>query len=823
MATMVTGLGGDEGYGEGSFTDDPTRTGSIDDGSVAVDITSVFGGAGIDYFGTSYTDIYINSNGNISFGAANTAYSPNLAGTNIPTIAPFWADVNLNDGGEIYWDLDTTNGTFTVTWLDVAPYSGSGTNSFQLVLTSTGDGGFEAEFIYEDIQWTTGGSGQANTGFTDGAGDVTTFEGSGDNTALADYENNDFDNGDPNGAYSVDFSEGTPFYGDDTVDGTTSAELIDWDYTDAQGDAVDDGHGTGPYGMGDSVEAGDGADTVLGGSGDDTLLGQGGDDLLYGDYGGADSGPLPGENLSWSDQAADEASLAGGFTQNTGEIDVTVGFTDPGNNNAVLTVESTDTIYTAAGEDFSDTSSAYLYGNGDAETGVIDISFAAASGSNAEDEVENVSFRISDIDGSASNHTDILTVNAYDADNNPVTVTITPGSINTVSGNTVNGGTTGTDEDLAPGSTLFEIAGPVSRVEILYSNGQAGTHAVFVSDVHFTPITADPGDDNLYGGAGADTLFGEAGDDTLVGGIGADSLSGGDGDDVIYFAQGDTVTGGAGEDVFYFTDPGEVATGAITIDGGTTAEPGGDTLNLGGLADRTTLVYAPSATDPDAYDGTVTMLDGTQITFTNIENVICFTPGTMILTPDGERPAEDLRPGDMVITRDAGTQILGWTGRTTLPGHGKHAPVRLSPALTGARRDLLVSPQHRMLIEDWRAELLFGDPEVFVSATQMLDFEGATVEPMREVTYIHLMLDTHHVIYADGAATESFHMAEEGLKALPTQVREEIFFLYPALRFNLAAHGPTARRCLKGFESRTLLAQMGHAKTEADDSARQAA
>ncbi|WP_322866272.1 Hint domain-containing protein [Aquicoccus sp. G2-2] len=822
MATMESGLGGPAGYGEGVFTSTGKDVGNNDDGSIAVDITSVFGGGGIDYFGNSYSEIYINTNGNISFGAANTGWNPNLDGTATPVIAPFWADVDLNKGGEIYWDLDPSNGTVTITWDDVARYSGSGANSFQLVLTSTGDGGFDANFIYEDIQWTSSTGGQADTGFTDGGSNDTFFEGSGNGTALADYENNDFDNGDPNGAYSVDFSSGTPFYGDETVDGSAGADTIDWDYTDAQGDAIDDGHGSGADGMGDSIVAGGGNDTVYGGSGDDTIEGQGGNDLIFGDYGGADTGTLPEEHLSWSGEGGDGTNIASGFTQTTGEMDVTVSFTDPGNNNATFNVESGDDTYTAPGEDFSTNSSAYIYGNGDAATGVIDIDFAAASGSSAEDEVENVSFRINDLDGASGNHTDIVTVNAYDADNNPVTVTITPGAYDTVSGNTVSGGTNNAGQDDANASTLFEIAGPVQRIEILYSNGQAGTHAVYLSDVHFDPVIADPGDDSIDGGSGADTLFGEAGDDTLLGGLGADSMSGGAGNDEIEVAQGDTAIGGAGEDTFTITDLGEAGSAAISIDGGTTAEPGGDTLDLNGLADRTTLSYAPSAGDGDAYDGTVTLLDGSVVTFSNIEHIICFTPGTMIATPEGERAVETLRPGDMVLTRDDGPQPLGWTGQSRVPGTEDHAPIRLSPALTGGRSALTVSPQHRMLVEDWRAELLFGDAEVFIPAVHMLGFDGAEPAPAPRVTYIHLMFDCHQIVTANGAPCESFHLADESLKALHPLAREELFAAYPALRANMAGHGPTARRCLKAFESQALLARMHKPAQSANAAARAA-
>ena len=807
MATMVSGLGGPAGYGENVFSSTAKAAGNNDDGAVQVNITSVFGGGGIDFYGTSYTSLYINSNGVISFGAAQTAYSPNLAGTTTPLLAPFWSDVNINSGGEIYWDIDPANGTVTITWLDVAPYSGSGTNSFQVVLTSTGDGNFTAEFIYEDITWTNGGSGTAQTGLTDGGANDTFFEGSGNGTALANYENNDFDNGDPNGAYTVQFINGEPFYGNDTVEGTAGNDLIDWSYSDAEAEAIDDGIGTGTDGMGDSIAAGAGADTVYGGTGDDTILGENGNDLLFGDYGDNAGAPLTAEVLDWTDQGGNNTNIAGGFTQNTGEMDVTVSFTDPGNNNATFQVSTTAT-YVGTGEPYDANSSAYVYGNGDADTADISINFAAASGSSASNEVQDVSFRINDIDGFAGNHTDVVTINAWDADGNPVTVNITPGANDSVSGNTITAGVVNESQTDAAGSALIEIHGPVAQIQIYYLNGQGGTHGIYLSDMHFTPVNAEPGADSIDGGAGADTIYGEAGDDTLLGGLGADSVDGGTGNDTFYAAEGDNLDGGEGEDLFILTDLGEAGSSTITIDGGTSGEPGGDTLDLNGIADRTTLTFAPSAGDPDAFDGSVTLLDGTVVTFSNIENIICFTPGTMIATPAGDRAVETLRPGDLVLTRDDGPQPLGWTGRSTVPGTGKHMPIRLDPSLTGADRPLTVSPQHRMLVEDWRAELMFGEAEVFVPAIHMLDFEGAETVAMARVTYIHLMLDRHQVIYAEGVPTESFHLADQGLLALPEPVQDEMFAAYPHLRDNIAAYGPTARLCLKAHESRALLNRM---------------
>ena len=111
------------------------------------------------------------------------------------------------------------------------------------------------------------------------------------------------------------------------------------------------------------------------------------------------------------------------------------------------------------------------------------------------------------------------------------------------------------------------------------------------------------------------------------------------------------------------------------------------------------------AGDPEA--GTVTFLDGSTMTFSEIENVIpCFTPGTTIATPKGERLVEELREVDRIITRDNGIQEIRWVGRKEMSGKSLVANPHLKPILVRAgslgnglpERDMLVSPNHRMLV-----------------------------------------------------------------------------------------------------------------------------
>ncbi len=817
MPTMNTGLGGPAGYGEGVYSSASKAAGGVDDGSVEIDVTSVFGAGGINFYGTNYTEIYLNSNGTISFGSAFTDFSTtNLGAETTPMLAPFFADVNVNSGGEIYWDIDPVGGTIIMTWDGVAPYSGSGNNSFQVVLTDNGSGDFTLEYIYEDIQWSgSGGSDQADVGWTDGGANDVLLDGSGNGTELLAYESNDFNNGDPVGTYEVSFVGGDPTFPDGMVSGTAGNDTIDASYTgDAEGEVIDGGDASGGPGDADLVNAGDGNDsveagaaddTVYGGAGNDTLEGEAGDDVLYGD---SDLADVTAESLNWDAQGGDGTDISGGFTQDTGNMDVSVSMTDDGNNNPVLQVETSDTTYVESGEPFDPNSSAYIFGNGDGATSTTTIDFAAQSGSGMSGEVQNVAFRINDIDWGNSNHTDTVTVNAFDADGNPVTVTITPEGGDTVSGNTITAETVGESPNSAGGSALIEIAGPVDQIEIIYANGQSGTQAIWVSDVHFDtiPVPITGGNDSLDGGAGNDTLLGEAGDDTLIGGIGSDSLIGGDGDDNFSVAQGDTADGGDGDDYFTLADLSETGTDAINIFGGDEGGADSDTLQLTADITQDDITFTASA-DAGAVSGSFTMADGTLVTFSDIENIICFTPGTLILTETGERPIESLRPGDKVITRDHGAQPLRWVGTSTVPGQGKFAPVRVESHMIGARRSLLVSPQHRLLFEGYDCELNFGASEVLAAATHLEDGMNVYRAPCPWVTYVHLMFDSHEVIYAEGAATESFFAGDVGVAAISGQAREDLFAAFPALRSDPTSYGNTARICLKAYEAKLLLPQ----------------
>ena len=170
----------------------------------------------------------------------------------------------------------------------------------------------------------------------------------------------------------------------------------------------------------------------------------------------------------------------------------------------------------------------------------------------------------------------------------------------------------------------------------------------------------------------------------LTGGEGADVLIGDAGNDIITFSEGDTVEGGTGDDTFVAENLGETTNGTITITGGSGGETTGvgDTLQLGSLADLSTLVKISDGINADGnetFHGSVTMDDGTILNFSEIENIICFMPGTRIATPKGARDIATLRVGDLVVTRDHGLQPIRWIQRRTVPAMENFAPIRIRP------------------------------------------------------------------------------------------------------------------------------------------------
>jgi len=182
----------------------------------------------------------------------------------------------------------------------------------------------------------------------------------------------------------------------------------------------------------------------------------------------------------------------------------------------------------------------------------------------------------------------------------------------------------------------------------------------------------------------------------------------------------------------------------------------------------------------------------------------CFTAGTMILTPDGEIPVDELEIGDLVVTKDHGPQPIRWIGKRKVSGQGAFAPILFKAGAIGNARDLRASPQHRMLLQDWRAELFFGEDEVLCAANKLLNDSTILKAPCDTVEYVHLMFDRHEVIYAEGALSESF-LVGEYLCGDGSALAAEIAALFPEFR-NVPAQHIAAKRIARGYEMAAIAA-----------------
>ena len=243
----------------------------------------------------------------------------------------------------------------------------------------------------------------------------------------------------------------------------------------------------------------------------------------------------------------------------------------------------------------------------------------------------------------------------------------------------------------------------------------------------------------------------------------------------------------------------------------------GDTVTLGTgqqitlNADGTFSVAADADVEKVSFTYTTATDTGiTDTAFVTINSIPCFVRGARILTPDGEVLVEALQVGDMVETLDCGAQPIRWIGRRKVPGRGRFAPVRIRRGTFGARRDLWVSQQHRMLISDTWADLLFGEREVLVAARDLVnDRTVRIVERTDEVEYFHLLFDAHQVIYAEGLATESFLPGPMTLDSFEADVLGEICALFPELDPATGlGYGAAARLSLKAYEAEVLAAQV---------------
>jgi len=182
----------------------------------------------------------------------------------------------------------------------------------------------------------------------------------------------------------------------------------------------------------------------------------------------------------------------------------------------------------------------------------------------------------------------------------------------------------------------------------------------------------------------------------------------------------------------------------------------------------------------------------------------CFCAGAAIRVPGGYRRVEELGPGDLVCTEDAGVQVVKWAGCRTVRAQDDLAPVCIQKGTLGAQKDVWVSPQHRICLTSWQAQLFYGVDEILVPAKSLVN--GTTIRqvPRRSVTYVHIMFDQHQLINSDGVISESFFPGAQALDTLGLETLNELLKIFPELCEYPQNYGTTARQVIRGSEARVL-------------------
>ena len=580
--------------------------------------------------------------------------------------------------------------------------------------------------------------------------------------------------------------------GNDYVDGGVGNDTV---YGECGNDTVWGREGQ------DLIYGGEGADLLKGGAGNDTVYGGAGNDVIY----GGDLGPIPEDGADALDGGDGNDTIYGGTSNDT----ITGG-------------NGRDSVEGGDGNDLIDTSGGAIDNRcGPDGVPLPDRGYPGLYPADSDPYNDRDT-----VFGGAGNDT-IRTGDDNDlvhggAGNDSIDGGFDDDTIFGDEGNDIIIGAEGSDS----------ISGGDGDDVIYGGYGPGVPDAVNIRDDQ-GDLRPDNGKDTIDGGAGNDTIYGMddadsitggAGNDSLDGGIDNDVLDGGDGDDIVLGGQGsDTLTGGNGADRMYGGDDNDMffATAGDTVDGGS----GGndyDTLDLtGGIppGGHVELINVTNDADGNSISGTAVYYDAGgaetgRVEFSEIERCIpCFTPGSLIATPRGEVPVESLKVGDKVITRDNGIQEIRWLGQKDLSWANLLALPHLKPVLIKQgslgnglpERDMLVSPNHRMLVANDRTQLYFDEHEVLVSAKHLVSGNSIHQVDRAGVSYIHFMFDAHQIVLADGAWTESFQPGDYTLKGIGNAQRSEIVELFP----ELATEGGlldyvAARRTLKRHEARLL-------------------
>ena len=449
----------------------------------------------------------------------------------------------------------------------------------------------------------------------------------------------------------------------------------------------------------------------------------------------------------------------------------------------------------------------------------------------------------------AGDGTNLITTSTTGTGNYQIDTGAGNDSISLFGNGVINAGTGGNSVSVSGGSSYIYSEG----ADIITANG-SGTDTInigtgratvnpgsanlfiFEDDDATNPLFLGPGSgsDTVVAGAGGGTVYGgTAGNNVLMAGAGAPTgitttLHGSsNGDLLIATGSGSVVlVAGAGSETL--TGAGGTFNGqsfaASTADDIFRTEPSGDDTIIGGSGTNTVTFGGLRADYLFAAgpDGTLqvtgvgggfssfdTLSDVQTLVFADETQAPCYCRGTLILTDAGDRAVEDLAIGDRLINAAGAAREIRWIGRRSYAGrflasNAAVRPIRFRAGSLGGglpRRDLLVSPEHAMFLD-----------AVLIPARCLVNGNAIVQERgFDRVDYYHVELDSHDIILAEGAPSESyldddsrgmFHNASEFAALYPDVPRRRQFcalrvdegYELEAIRQRLAMVAGTIRR-----------------------------
>ncbi|WP_282077624.1 Hint domain-containing protein [Epibacterium ulvae] len=150
---------------------------------------------------------------------------------------------------------------------------------------------------------------------------------------------------------------------------------------------------------------------------------------------------------------------------------------------------------------------------------------------------------------------------------------------------------------------------------------------------------------------------------------------------------------------------------------------------------------------------------------------VSFTRDTHITRATGAQvKIQDLKVGDRVLTRDDGAQEIRWIGHTTARATGTMAPILIRAGALNNFNDLIVSPDHRLMVYQRNDALGTGCSELLIRAKDLVNGDSVVVQQGGFVDYFQILFDRHHIIYAEGIAAESLLIDASTQAVLPQNI-----------------------------------------------------